>query len=394
MPITSTPLTYTYTTVPGDGLIITGLDSVRRQDGAISITDALNHEPNRCDLTIGDNDSTSAPEPPLGQNVVIENLGRKVFAGTVVIKSQTSEELSTQLKWDLNLIDFTWQLNRLIPFGTYVDTPAETVIADLASFYLPGFTLTHVETGLPNVSLELDGTKNWAGVLDDMCAQIGQGCKWKVDYDLDLHFGMQQEIDEVPDELNNTTNTTMLRLPVPRKSEDLTQVRNRVFVKGTGFFEMVEDATAQGELAALVGGDGVIEAPVINRPELTSSAACIAYGNAVLSVYARPIVTLEYYTRDPKTASGKHIVANMTDPPIVGTFLIQSATLDEINDNDETFPRYHVLASSVLFTIEDIFKAPTVAVPTVVDIPGNAATADLAHAVAYPSIAPYVNLRT
>jgi hypothetical protein len=78
--------------------------------------------------------------------------------------------------------------------------------------------------------------------------------------------------------------------------------------------------------------------------------------DADLLRFARPLVTVHYATRDPKTKSGKSAVFALTSPPIDDTLTIQDVTITEINIAKHLLPRYTVQASSVRFSLEDILR--------------------------------------
>jgi hypothetical protein len=374
MSLPSDPLTFTWTTAPGAGLIVTGVAPIRRQNGAISLNDTLG-QPKQCGLTVG-NDADAARlgitdiPPQVGANVDVETLGRRLLVGTTITTTQILEgRAHAQKRWDATVLGWAYALNRLIPFGQYTGS-ATTVVAALVTDSAPGFTVAHVQAGLPDVTLDLDGSLTFGAVLDEICTQMGGGFHW-VDDDQDVHLGQTPEVDEVPDALNNTS-TTLQWNPAVRYTLDVSQVRTRVFVRGTGCFATWDDLTAQAAMVLIMGGDGVIEAPVISRPELTTEAACLLYAQAVTAVYGGPIGELAYDTRDPKTGAGKTVPVNITTatPPIVGDFLIQTVTIDRIAVNDDTFPVFHVTASSVRVTVEDVFRRSQPSAIT-----GNAGTA-------------------
>jgi hypothetical protein len=383
MSVPSAPFTFTYTTGPNDALFVTGLGPIRREDVAPSITDTLG-EPNRCELTGGSAaDATrlgvSHLPPVAGVSVTVDTLGRRVFAGSVVTTTLTYQGKVNQLKWDATIIDPTRPFNRLVPFETYTAVSATTVVLDLIATYAPGFTGDHVQAGLPAITVSFDGSKNLGGCLDEICDLLSAPKSWKVDYDNDVHLTLTPETDEVPDDLVDGSPTLMLE-PVIRLTEDVSQLRNRAFVRGTGVFTTRNDPSSQGLY-------GVWEAPVIDRPELTTTEQCDAYGDAVNAVFALPIKTLEYATRDPKTASGKTVTANLTNPPVTGAFLIQTVRIEQIAFHGTTFPVHHVTASSVRFTLEDVFRRMS---STVSSITGNAATSTFATRVSYPNMAAYM----
>jgi len=365
MSLPSAPLSFTWTAEPFDGLVVVGLGPIRMQDGAPRITDTLG-EPNVCQVTGGSAEDAarlgvSHLPPVVGTNVTVDTFGRRSFAGSVVTTALTYQLKPAQLKWDATLVDPTRPFNRLVPFETYVAVSATAVFLDLVATYAPGFTTVHVQAGLPAVTITFDGEKNLGECFDAICELLSAPKAWKVDYDNDVHVSLVPEVDEVPDDLVDNSLTLQLDGAITL-TEDVSQLRNRVFVRGTGCFATENHAASQ----ALYG---VWEAPVVSRPELTTNAECTSYALAVLAVFALPIQTLEYPTRDPKTTSGKTVHANLTTPPIVGDFLIQTVAVSQFAIDGATFPLYRVSASSVRFTIEDLFRRSQTS------ITGNAGTA-------------------
>ncbi len=76
---------------------------------------------------------------------------------------------------------------------------------------------------------------------------------------------------------------------------------------------------------------------------------------AELELYSKPIITISYATRDPKSRIGKTVTVDLTHPPCQGDFLIQSTTIDQIRDEGEQLaPRYTVRASSVRYELNDL----------------------------------------
>jgi hypothetical protein len=235
-----------------------------------------------------------------------------------------------------------------------------------------------------------------------------------------------------PDDLDDA-NTTMLREPQFTSSVDISQVRNRVFVVGSGSITTVnanvgatsalvaditqfspgggkvriEDAgNGRQQILDYIGLSGVVGATAIEfaqalqfpvnqgskinnfyqADDIESQRALAkieldkngrttdgiheytivdtslrAYfqlymrGQAELELWSRPIVSISYATRDPKTRSGKTVHVDLTNPPCHGDFLIQNVTIDQIHDDsDELMPRYNVTASSVRFELDDL----------------------------------------
>ncbi len=76
---------------------------------------------------------------------------------------------------------------------------------------------------------------------------------------------------------------------------------------------------------------------------------------AELELYAKPIVTIMYATRDPNTRIGRTVIVDLTFPPCKGSFLIQQVTIDQIRDEGEQLaPRYTATASSIRYDLNDL----------------------------------------
>lgn len=77
--------------------------------------------------------------------------------------------------------------------------------------------------------------------------------------------------------------------------------------------------------------------------------------NAELELYSKPIITIQYATRDPNSRIGKMVHVDLSSPPCQGDFLIQSVTIDQIRDEgDQLAPRYTVRASSIRYDLNDL----------------------------------------
>jgi hypothetical protein len=120
-------------------------------------------------------------------------------------------------------------------------------------------------------------------------------------------------------------------------------------------FTFAEDTTSQANLAALLGyGDGVREY-LINDPLIKTQAQALARAQAELALWANPIIEITYATTDTNNKVGATIHVDLTDPPITGDFKIQQVRLAHIHDNDQELPVIVATASSVRFTLNDLF---------------------------------------
>lgn len=122
-----------------------------------------------------------------------------------------------------------------------------------------------------------------------------------------------------------------------------------------------DDLGAQAEQAAIdaangiTPADGIYEAAPITD-ERRGEASMIALCDANLARYSRPLVTVRYATRDLKTKSGKPVVIDIASPPIHETLTIQEVTIDEIDTAPGVLPRFTVVASSDMQSLDGLLR--------------------------------------
>lgn len=114
-----------------------------------------------------------------------------------------------------------------------------------------------------------------------------------------------------------------------------------------------DDLVAQAELAALEGGDsdGIYEHYLQDRR--LSFGEAQATGYADLALFSRPLLTVHYDTRDPKTRSGKTVPLDLPELDLAGDVLLQTVRIMPIPNQ---WPRFSVEASSVRFSFEDMLR--------------------------------------
>ena len=115
-----------------------------------------------------------------------------------------------------------------------------------------------------------------------------------------------------------------------------------------------DDLLAQTEQAARDGSDGVVEFVLTDARR--SEPSLITRCDADLALFSRPILTVQYATRDLKTKSGKRVSINLPVPPIQAVLTIQDVTISEIDIASGLRPRFTVTASSVRFSLEDTLR--------------------------------------
>ncbi len=97
--------------------------------------------------------------------------------------------------------------------------------------------------------------------------------------------------------------------------------------------------------------DGIHEFTIIDGRRNENSL--IALCDADLAQFANPIVSVTYQTRDTKSRSGKTVYVNLPSVGPVGSYVIQSV---DISFDGPARPRYLVKASSVTFSLDDLWR--------------------------------------
>jgi hypothetical protein len=117
----------------------------------------------------------------------------------------------------------------------------------------------------------------------------------------------------------------------------------------------VDDAPAQAAIAAIEGGDGIIEFYIQDRR--LSEAGARARGLAELELFKTVETQLSYTTHDVKTRSGRTVHVDLPAPTnLTGDFLIQRVTIDDVSIAANWYPRRKVDASTTRFSFEDVLN--------------------------------------
>lgn len=186
-------------------------------------------QPSAAQFEAGENTDTDDP-PVVGEAVALAfGSGPTLLTGEIQKTTQIFEDRHDQLKWSAQVADTTLQLNRRLPIVCYTNISATTAIADLLDTYAPDFTTTFVQSSLPNVTVQFDGSKTLYQCLEEIAAQLTE-TRFYLD-GFDLHFftgvdptGSPATIDE--------NNQDLLHDPPVAYTEDITQLRTRVYGKG------------------------------------------------------------------------------------------------------------------------------------------------------------------
>lgn len=186
---------------------------------------------------------TDTLEVQLGSDVQMDVEGTGRLLGGVVQSFDLHQDGDAKQSWvwDARVIDYMWMLNARRPFGCWTEISATTVINELMSEFAPaGYTVNGVVAGLAAVTVSFDGSLTFSECLAEIAAQLG-GAHFFVDEDQDLHFFFE-EVTDNPQDVDDDNMLLQLDQPITM-SQDMSQIRNRIFVKGAGA-QLLADASA------------------------------------------------------------------------------------------------------------------------------------------------------
>jgi hypothetical protein len=209
-------------------IMLGGVDvTTKVKTGTLTIHDAINHEVNTARLTF----RGSPPQTPQPLEVYLNKFApRLLFNGTLahVDHLYYQKDRTQNLSWPADAVDDLARAGKRLPFGTWTNVSATTVAQQLVATFAAGFTTTHVQAGLPLISVTFNGTEGMGGALQQIAKLIGGYYYWE---NKDLHL-FTEETGELPDPIDATH--PFLNDPPITKSVDVTQIRTRVYGKGHG----------------------------------------------------------------------------------------------------------------------------------------------------------------
>lgn len=194
------------------------------QFGSVSKEDNLNQKIDTFKFSIKKHTGQSF-KPVVNQEVEIFQDAEKIFAGLI---TDVSESLHADniLIYDAVCSDWKVELNRRRPAERYNDMTVDDIIDDLITTYAPDFTIANVDCDIMVKSITFNRIP-LADCLEKLARMTN--FSWYVDYDKDLHF-FEKNTEESPFDI---TDTNGFHIPDTLDlSDDISQVRNRVYVKG------------------------------------------------------------------------------------------------------------------------------------------------------------------
>lgn len=366
-------------------IIIGGVDrTAKLWKNTLSLDTLLTQQPNSARVRM----FGFTPVP--GQQAIIAKgaASNRVFGGSVLRATQASVKGNAIDLFDLDLTDWTRDLNRSLVFKSYAAGQSPSLVfADLATSFSTGFSIARVKSGAPTIMGPLVFR---ATPLADALTQVTDatpGWHWKVDASQVLHY-YDTEVDQQPaalsatnylyDLLEYTLDVSQVRtrffgiggggqttapvsaaatsVPVnecgwyvPAGGTILTPYADRVTYTGvsassgpgnlTGcaglqtallqgdtcaVFVTVDDVAAQTALAAIEGGSGIREGVVENGH--WSLATATAQADASLQAFKSQDIRGRYETRDKLTKVGRRVAITIPRRNISTTVTLQKVT--------------------------------------------------------------------
>jgi hypothetical protein len=283
------------------GGVATGAAASRRVlIESLSIHDQLNEVPNTCTFTV------QGDRPVEGAEILIAygsaNSPARLFAGTILRGTQLYVAAKpSNVLWQVEGIDYTWELNRRLVVAKYTNQSASAIAANLVATWAPAGFTTAIQAGLPVLD-EISFTNT---PLMDAMAQLATRIGGYANCDYFKAIGLWITPPGSPPSALTPTHPTLQEFQVTR---DLSQVVTRALVEGGGVNSLalvppgetrlpVEDSIwypANGRVVSgpqrltyssvVPGGSGAIVGPGVS-PGAAPAAASVAGGTLAVGTY-------------------------------------------------------------------------------------------------------------
>lgn len=296
-------------------------DLTIRQEQGITIEKELNDAPDQCTLT-SDGVSSVGVGAPI--QIVDPASGATLFGGTALVTTDGIDGTPAQAGHQGVLAgDLTWRLNALRPFGTWNAVSASVVYQDLIDTFAPQFTGL-IEAGLPTVSITCNRSQTLSEVFSEL-ATLAQ-CSWRPDdnFGIEVFTVGGSPLPGLPPD--PVTDTTPLYDPLPSVVTDITQVRNRIYVKGAGTadaqaYEAPVTWTGYSSLLWSLQVGGNIEAPVGSVYAYTIEWFTDTGATGPIT----PLFQFNGFAGAPRSFLVSNLNANIsTDPRVIGRYLLRT----------------------------------------------------------------------
>lgn len=186
--------------------------------------DVLNEKVDTLNFAVNKHTGSSYA-PAVADTVEVLDDATTIFKGLILSVRKVTDGHAI-VRYEVDCVDNTHYLNRILVAETYTNTTINDIIDDIVTNYVPTFTTTNVDA---EVAVETI-TFNRVSVTEALqkLAKLSN-YSWYVDYNKDIHF-FAKNTEIAPFNITDTSDNYIYdSLEV---SEDISQLRNRVFVRG------------------------------------------------------------------------------------------------------------------------------------------------------------------
>lgn len=194
---------------------------------SLTITDQLNQSVDTATFRVQRiADIGKTYKPTLGEEVIIEDTGTRIFAGLIVDYTENVES-TLEITYDIKCKDYTHLLDGKLVVEKYENMTIEDIIDDIVTTYAPsGFTTAGVSCPIVAKTVVFNRV-SFSACMEKLSRLTGY--QWRVDYYKDIKFFERNSIG-APYNLEDNNDTYIFNSL--SLSNDISQLRNRVYVRG------------------------------------------------------------------------------------------------------------------------------------------------------------------
>jgi len=214
------------------------------QKNSIARTDILNDKADRLSFTVPTYGKKGVPEaqnyyPEAGQETILTRDGTREFGG-VITKTTTETERNNKGSVKVECKDYTHLLDRELILERYDDKTVNEIIADLQKTYAKSFTTQNVDCDIDVATITFNRIP-FSKALKKLANLTNYS--WYIDANKGIHFFAKNQNQAPFDVTKNNGKYLPRTLGI---NKDITQIRNRVTVKGGEETGQVRDETFDG----------------------------------------------------------------------------------------------------------------------------------------------------
>ena len=190
---------------------------------SVTIDDVVNDQANTCSFALVDNNSLGIPATD-DEVIITLDSGTKIFGG--YITKITTDKKMGQVAVRIQCIDYTYLLDRNLVHRSYEGETDLAIIEDIVSRYCAGFGITTTNASMGATIDKISFNYIQPSQALRKIAEL-TGRNWYIDYDKDIHY-FPLTTAPAPFDIDDTT-ALYKDLSI---SQDASQLRNRVYVRG------------------------------------------------------------------------------------------------------------------------------------------------------------------